>query len=122
MAETQQADVVVVGSGVAGAIVAHQLAMAGKSVILLEAGPRMPRWEIVERFRNQPDKMDFMAPYPSSAWAPHPEYAPPNDYLVLKGEHKFNSQYIRAVGGTTCMLTSSRGRYWTSGAPASFSV
>ncbi|MFP3747862.1 FAD-binding protein, partial [Achromobacter sp. SIMBA_011] len=36
--DTQKADVVVVGSGVAGAIVAHQLAMAGKSVILLEAG------------------------------------------------------------------------------------
>ncbi|MET5012554.1 FAD-binding protein, partial [Burkholderia pseudomallei] len=34
MADTQQADVVVVGSGGAGAIVAHQLAMAGKSVIL----------------------------------------------------------------------------------------
>ncbi|MFP3562571.1 choline dehydrogenase, partial [Paraburkholderia sp. SIMBA_049] len=76
-------------------MVAHQLAMAGKSVILLEAGPRMPRGEIVERFRNQPDKTDFMAPYPSSPWAPHPEYGPPNDYLVLKGEHKFNSQYIR---------------------------
>ncbi|MFP3273810.1 MAG: FAD-dependent oxidoreductase, partial [Paraburkholderia sp.] len=43
MADTLQADVVVVGSGVAGAIVAHQLALAGKSVILLEAGPRMPR-------------------------------------------------------------------------------
>lgn len=73
--DTQKADVVVVGSGVAGAIVAHQLAMAGKAVILLEAGPRMPRWEIVERFRNQPDKMDFMAPYPSSPWAPHPSTA-----------------------------------------------
>ncbi|MCW0060266.1 choline dehydrogenase, partial [Burkholderia pseudomallei] len=92
-------------------IVAHQLAMAGKSVILLEAGPRMPRWEIVERFRNQPDKMDFMAPYPSSAWAPHPEYAPPNDYLVLKGEHKFNSQYIRAVGGTTWHWAASAWRF-----------
>ncbi|MCV9974064.1 NAD(P)-binding protein, partial [Burkholderia pseudomallei] len=100
-----------VGSGVAGSIVAHQLAMAGKSVILLEAGPRMPRWEIVERFRNQPDKMDFMAPYPSSAWAPHPEYAPPNDYLVLKGEHKFNSQYIRAVGGTTWHWAASAWRF-----------
>lgn len=43
--QAEQADIVVVGSGVAGAIVAHQLALAGKSVILLEAGPRMPRWE-----------------------------------------------------------------------------
>jgi choline dehydrogenase-like flavoprotein len=109
--DTQKADVVVVGSGVAGAIVAHQLASTGKSVILLEAGPRMPRWEIVERFRNQPDKTDFMAPYPSGPWAPHPEYGPPNDYLILKGEHKFNSQYIRAVGGTTWHWAASAWRF-----------
>ena len=64
--KTEQADVVVVGSGVAGAIVAHQMALAGKSVILLEAGPRMPRWETVERFRNQFDKSDNSAPYPST--------------------------------------------------------
>ncbi len=31
MANTQQADVVIVGPGVAGAIVAHQLALAGKT-------------------------------------------------------------------------------------------
>src|SRR5689334_79199 len=55
----QQADIVVVGSGVAGALVAYELARAGKSVLMLEAGPRLPRWEIVERFRNQADKMDF---------------------------------------------------------------
>ena len=48
----QQADIVVVGSGVAGALVAYELARAGKSVLMLEAGPRLPRWEIVERFRN----------------------------------------------------------------------
>jgi glucose dehydrogenase len=111
MADTQQADIVVVGSGVAGALVAHQLALAGKSVIMLEAGPRMPRGDIVERFRNQADKMDFMAPYPSSPWAPHPEYEPPNDYLILKGEHKFNSQYIRAVGGTTWHWAASAWRF-----------
>lgn len=111
MADTQQADIVVVGSGVAGALVAYELARAGKSVLMLEAGPRLPRWEIVERFRNQADKMDFMAPYPSTPWAPHPEYGPPNNYLVLKGEHQFNSQYIRAVGGTTWHWAASTWRF-----------
>ena len=105
------ADVVVVGSGVGGSIVAHQLAAAGKSVILLEAGPRMPRGEIVERFRNQADKSDNSAAYPSSPWAPHPEYEPANNYLILKGEHKFNSQYIRAVGGTTWHWAASAWRF-----------
>ena len=98
----KEADYVVIGSGVAGALVANELAKAGKSVAILEAGPRVPRWQTVERFRNQPDKMDWMAPYQSSPWAPHPQYGEfANDYLIFKGTHKFNSQYIRAVGGTT---------------------
>lgn len=96
------ADVIVVGSGVAGALIAHQLAEAGKSVIMLEAGPRMQRWQIVERFRNQADKMDFMGPYPASKAAPHPMlYGENADYLVQKGEQIYDAQYIRAVGGTT---------------------
>ncbi|WP_428819609.1 GMC family oxidoreductase [Microbulbifer sp. MCCC 1A16149] len=98
----KEAEYVVIGSGVAGALVANELAKAGKSVLILEAGPRVRRWQTVERFRNQPDKMDWMAPYPSPSWAPHPEYGErANDYLIFKGSHKFNSQYIRAVGGTT---------------------
>ncbi|MFD1690838.1 hypothetical protein ACFSHR_02515 [Azotobacter chroococcum] len=48
----------------AGALVAHQLAMAGKDVLILEAGPRMARHEIAERFRQQADKYDNQAPYP----------------------------------------------------------
>ena len=77
MANSNSADIVVVGSGVAGGLVAHQMALAGESVILLEAGPRIPRWQIVENFRNSPAKSDFSAPYPSTPYAPHPEYGPP---------------------------------------------
>ncbi|MCP3716132.1 GMC family oxidoreductase [Paraburkholderia sp. CNPSo 3281] len=101
MATGHSADVVVVGSGVAGSLVAHQLARAGASVVLLEAGPRLARWQIVENFRNSPAKADFATPYPSVSYAPHPEYAPPNDYLVQKGDYPYNSQYLRLVGGTT---------------------
>ncbi|HAT29541.1 MAG TPA: choline dehydrogenase [Janthinobacterium sp.] len=101
MNETLSADVVIVGSGVAGALVAHQMALAGASVLVLEAGPRLERWRLVENFRNTPAKDDFMAPYPSTRHAPHPQYTPENNYLIFKGTHKYNSQYIRAVGGTT---------------------
>lgn len=101
MNATLSADVVIVGSGVAGALVAHQMALAGASVLVLEAGPRIERWRIVENYRNTAAKDDFMAPYPSSKHAPHPQFSPENNYLILKGSHKYNSQYIRAVGGTT---------------------
>jgi len=101
MANNPSADVVIVGSGVAGGLVAHQLALAGASVIILEAGPRIPRWQIVENFRNSPAKNDFATPYPSMPYAPHPEYAPENGYLIQKGDYPYNSQYLRLVGGTT---------------------
>ena len=101
MANSNSADIVVVGSGVAGGLVAHQMALAGASVILLEAGPRIPRWQIVENFRNSPAKSDFATPYPSTPYAPHPEYAPANNYLIQKGDYPYNSQYVRLVGGTT---------------------
>lgn len=96
-----EADVVVVGSGVAGALVAHQLALAGRQVVMLEAGPRVERWQIVERFRSAANKGDFMAPYPSAAWAPHPMMSPDNHYLIQKGEQVYDAQYLRVVGGTT---------------------
>jgi choline dehydrogenase-like flavoprotein len=101
MANSNSADIVVVGSGVAGGLVAHQMALAGASVIVLEAGPRIPRWQIVENFRNSPAKSDFATPYPSTPYAPHPEYSPANNYLIQKGDYPYNSQYVRLVGGTT---------------------
>lgn len=110
-AKNLSADVVIVGSGVAGSLVAHQLALAGKSVLMLEAGPKLKRWEIVERFRNQADKMDFMQPYPATDYAPHPEFSPDNHYLIQKGEHPYDAQFIRAVGGTTWHWAASAWRF-----------
>lgn len=70
------ADVVIVGSGVASAIVALELAKAGIDTMMLEAGPRLQRWQIVERFCSSPAKGDFQSPYPPSVHAPHPQYSP----------------------------------------------
>ncbi|SAL57686.1 glucose-methanol-choline oxidoreductase [Caballeronia choica] len=101
MASSGSADVVIVGSGVAGSLVAHQLASAGASVIVLEAGPRIARWQIVENFRDSPAKADYASPYPSAAYAPHPMRSPDNHYLINKGEQPYDAQYLRVVGGTT---------------------
>ncbi|WP_152644233.1 FAD-dependent oxidoreductase, partial [Pseudomonas sp. ES3-33] len=48
MADMASTDVVVVGTGVVGCLIANQLLDAGLSVIMIEAGPRVERWEIVE--------------------------------------------------------------------------
>ena len=79
------ADFVVVGSGIIGSLVARKLAHAGASVIILEAGPRVTRGELVARFRNSPRRSDWMSPYPPAPWAPHPVYQPQDERLSRAG-------------------------------------
>ncbi|MFC6281835.1 MULTISPECIES: GMC family oxidoreductase [Polaromonas] len=102
MAEQLSADFVVIGSGIIGSTTALQFLKQGASVIILEAGPRVTRDEIVARFRNSPRKSDWMSPYPPAPWAPHPVYQPKDDgYLVQAGPYPYPAEYIRIVGGTT---------------------
>lgn len=56
MTEELSADYVVVGSDICGALLARRLALQGASVLMLEAGPRVSRDELVARFRNAPLK------------------------------------------------------------------
>ncbi|WEK51998.1 MAG: GMC family oxidoreductase [Candidatus Kaistia colombiensis] len=102
MADILSADYIVVGSGIIGSLVARKLALAGASVIILEAGPRVTRGELVARFRNSPRRSDWMSPYPPADWAPHPIYQPAdNGYLIQAGPYPYPAEYIRQVGGTT---------------------
>src|SRR5450830_68505 len=102
MSEQYSADVVVIGSGIVGALAAHRLALQCASVLILESGPRIDRATLVANYRNSPRKGDFMSPYPFSAWAPHPVYQPEdNDYLIQAGPYPYKAEYIRMVGGTT---------------------
>ncbi len=94
------ADVVVIGSGVAGALVASRVARKGATVIIMEAGPRVDRAASVRRFQNASAKTPESA-YEQAAFTPHPESDKPDAFYAQKGPRPFNSTYLRQVGGTT---------------------
>ena len=94
------ADVVIVGAGVAGALVASRLAQAGVKVTIVEAGPRVERGPAVVQFYNALIKVPECA-YPNTAYAPHPRSDNLDAYYVQVGPQKFASTYLRQVGGTT---------------------
>lgn len=106
MSKLNSADVVIVGTGVVGVAIAEQLLDAGISVLMLEAGPRVDRAEVVENFRNLPlaRKGDPSSCYPPKPWAPHPMPSletPDDSYLQLTGPDKYAQTFIRYAGGST---------------------
>ncbi len=78
-----QADAVIVGSGAGGAVMAYELAAAGKSVILLEAGPYVPSSQFNETF---PDMLELLYEDKGN------QATKQGDLLVLQG---------RCLGGST---------------------
>jgi len=101
MAERYEADVVIVGAGIAGTLVGYRLASAGRDVLILEAGPWVDRAEALRAYRSNPIKTPD-APYPSQPYAPRPTVLDLRDgYYVQDGPATFGSTYERRVGGTT---------------------
>jgi choline dehydrogenase-like flavoprotein len=100
MTESVQADVVIVGSGVAGALMAATLAASGVKVLILEAGPRIDRGDGLERFQKSRLKTTLSA-YPIVPHAPSPDTDRLGDYYVQSGPTVFEGLYLRAVGGST---------------------
>lgn len=119
-------DVVIVGAGIAGAIVASRLAQAKKRVLILEAGPGIPtnRNDYLQRFYTAPAKV-VESPYPPPVQAPGqtdpslqdaprpttlvltnsptPAWRDPSQsYLTYQsGSLPFGSTWERVGGGTT---------------------
>ncbi|HEV7455645.1 MAG TPA: GMC family oxidoreductase [Roseococcus sp.] len=100
MADVIEADVIIVGSGVAGALLAARLAQAGARVAILEAGDEVDRATALDRFLRAPIKVPESA-YPPVPEAPHPVAHRPGDWYGQDGPDAFSSTYLKAVGGTT---------------------
>jgi choline dehydrogenase-like flavoprotein len=103
-------DVVVVGSGIAGAMLAYRLAQEHHRVVILEAGGVVPdslgRWSMVHSYVTSPSKAadspycgnNILAPQQS----PVPQTDPAKDYYDMSpGSDPFKSYYERLVGGST---------------------
>ncbi len=99
MSERIEADVAVIGAGVAGALAAEALAGDCK-VVILEAGPRIDRGEAYQTFLKAPLRTPE-SPYPDGPLYPHPRVERPHDWYVQQGPELFGSTYLKAVGGTT---------------------
>jgi glucose dehydrogenase len=121
MSSEKSYDVVIVGAGIAGALVAYKLAQAGKSVLILDGGAEIPdnRGAYMEKFYLSMAKTPE-SPYPNDADNPRPltldlntwqetqtlirgEWVtnPPTGYMIQKGPLPFSSTYERVAGGTT---------------------
>lgn len=84
MPEDVNADVVIVGSGIAGGHAAYRLAQHGIDVLVLEAGPRLSRLDAMANFIRSPYKGPN-SPYPPQAYAPYPTDQDPDAFYVQAG-------------------------------------
>ena len=103
-----KADVIVVGAGAVGSMMAWQMAQKGADVLLIDAGPRIERGNAVQHFFASAEKGPT-APYPSVPYAPHPMHA--HDHMVQAGPDVFGGSYLRGVGGTTWHWTGFASRF-----------
>jgi choline dehydrogenase-like flavoprotein len=96
---TEQTDVLIVGAGVAGALMAWSLADAGARVTIVEAGPHVDRGVAVQRLERAPVRVPE-APYEMAPYAESPATIK-DTYIRQDGPDPFRSTYLRLVGGTT---------------------
>jgi choline dehydrogenase-like flavoprotein len=102
-------DVVIVGAGISGSILAQQAAQAGLAVLVLEAGT-----DLAWTYRGYQSQLqtfyDALYKTPEAPWAFNPNAPEPDipglptpgaKYFVQNGQQLYGSTYARALGGTT---------------------
>lgn len=94
------AQVIIVGSGFVGSIVAEKLSAQGVKVAILEAGPRVNRGEALQRFLKTLIKVPE-SPYVTSDEVDFPLAHNPGIWYRQAGPDPFKSTYLKVVGGTS---------------------
>lgn len=94
-APSPRADVCIVGSGVAGALVAAKLTERGHDVVVLEAGPRFDRSANLQRMET--------AIRPSHGLDDVWDMGGDRDRYTVSGpyDYELNNNRVKGVGGTT---------------------
>ena len=115
VAGSRDYDIVIVGSGISGAIIAKQAAEAGKRVLVLEAGTGANRSlvgydDLLTTFYSAAAK-DNQSPFPVNANAAMPRSpqlrklqageTDSSTYIVQSGPYVSDTTYTRIFGGTT---------------------
>ena len=101
-------DVVIVGAGINGALIARRLTHGGLRVIVLEAGPATA-WTFDGYSEHLDHFFTASGKGPESAWppavgAPAPDTADVRScggYFVRRGPDQYGSSYTRLLGGST---------------------
>ena len=108
MSVEEHYDVLVVGAGVTGALIAKQLTKAKLRVLVLEAGPATPA--SFDAYMRHLDHFYAAAHKgPESPWPASPNASQPDTadlgtgegYFVQQGPNKYASSYTRLQGGST---------------------
>ena len=95
-----ETDIAIIGSGIAGALLAAKLADTGARILIIEAGAPVDRPKALQTFWNAPAKVPESA-YPPVPQAMHPTTDKLTEWYCQEGPDLFKSTYLKVVGGTT---------------------
>lgn len=106
--EGKSYDIIIVGTGVASAICAKQLALCGQQILLIEAGDG--DFEFFPNYQNaitdyyQSFLKGENSPFPANAFVPNggaPDPSSFTGYVQQEGPQPFNPTYVRRFAGST---------------------
>ncbi|MEZ4824356.1 MAG: FAD-dependent oxidoreductase [Ignavibacteria bacterium] len=91
------ADIVIIGGGIAGALMAYELAKAKADVLIIEAGDKIDRSKAIENYMNTPDRNNDTPYAPMSKSAPYPQMMTPDDYYIQTDRINFKAHTLKLL-------------------------